>query len=88
MARRPEAYRRIHAAADAAEARFRRAFTRAAARARARLRLEALAAVIARGGGDTSGLDKGLGETFKPLGEILRDAYMRGGREGARVVNG
>jgi hypothetical protein len=44
--------------------------------------------VIARGGGDTSGLDKGLGEVFKPLGEILHDAYMRGGREGARVING
>jgi len=90
MARRPETYRRIHAAANGAERRLIRAFRVAAARARAHVKLVALADAIAAG--DFLRAERAAGirpeATNAPLGAITRDAFLRGGKEGALVVNG
>ncbi len=90
MARPPRDYKAAHDAADKLEPKLAGAFRRAVPRMRAKVRINELAAAIA-----AKDVKRALRhavwmaelEGMDALQKISRDAFMRGGRVGAELVN-
>jgi hypothetical protein len=90
MPRQTRDYKTIHAAADKLEPKLAGAFRRAVPRMRAKVRINELAAAIAakdvkRAMKVLQGVE--VAASLEPCGTVSRDAFMRGGRVGAELVN-
>ncbi len=90
MPRREPAYRELHAAADRIEPRLERAFVRAMERLRDQVSINELA--LALSAGDAKGALRRVPvgevrEALEGVGDSVQEAFMRGGRLGAKRIN-
>ena len=90
MARRPADYLIVHKAADNIEPRVARAFERSVERMRSTVSINELA--MALSAGDVKRAERlltvqAVEDALSPVGTIVRDAVLRGGRIGAEILN-
>jgi hypothetical protein len=82
-------FRAIHKIADRMEVRLARALRLSSKRMAARIPLDALADAVADKDARAVGAllsQLNLEDALKPSGEILRDAYLKGGQEAAKDI--
>jgi len=85
----PESQRALHREADRFTPRTRRAFVKAAERMRARVSVEKLAEALASKNMARALAAVGEAEferALEPFGAILRDAFVKGGKIGAKFL--
>lgn len=89
MPRQPKPYREIHTEADKLEPRMETRVRRALERTRERVQINTLANLLAAG--DVRAVlrllpAKAVREDMEPVKTVVREAFARGGREGAKMV--